>query len=291
MPTPVRLYLDWAPNVIHSGILLAQLRGWFADEGIDLQITTPECDNYTVKPIQRLMAGETDLAIAPSEHAIRMSWNNPHAVSVDALATIMQRDMSAFVVKETSGITRPRDLDGRIYAGYNTPAERELLAAMIQADGGKGEFSMIAPARFDVWETFMAGNADTCWVFRPWESVLAERSGVAVRHFCLNDYGIPYGPTSLVLCRKDAPPDVRHVLLQTVATMARGYAAVAARPDEAAREICTGTEHPNMADVDRMVRAAAVLGPSLLDENGQWGIIDRQRIEAYTTWLAHHGVL
>ncbi len=34
----LKIVLDWFPNTNHTGMLIAQKRGWFAEEGIDLEI-------------------------------------------------------------------------------------------------------------------------------------------------------------------------------------------------------------------------------------------------------------
>ena len=36
--TKVRFQLDWSPNTNHTGIFVADEMGWFADEGIELEI-------------------------------------------------------------------------------------------------------------------------------------------------------------------------------------------------------------------------------------------------------------
>src|SRR5574341_1248595 len=40
-PTEVTLMLDWVPNVNHTGIFVAQSQGYFADEGLAVNIAQP----------------------------------------------------------------------------------------------------------------------------------------------------------------------------------------------------------------------------------------------------------
>ena len=43
----------------------------------------------------------------------------------------------------SSAIKRPRDLDGKTYAGFGYPNEEPTLKAVIKADGGKGDFTTV----------------------------------------------------------------------------------------------------------------------------------------------------
>ena len=42
-PTPVkvRLALDWYPNANHAGLYIAQAKGYFSDEGLEVEMYTP----------------------------------------------------------------------------------------------------------------------------------------------------------------------------------------------------------------------------------------------------------
>ena len=54
------LVLDFTPNAVQSGIYAAQERGWFEDEGLDLEIRPP--GDSTDAP-KLLAAGRTDFAV------------------------------------------------------------------------------------------------------------------------------------------------------------------------------------------------------------------------------------
>ena len=57
-----------------------------------------------------------------------------------SVAAILQKTASAIGVLADGPIQRPRDLDGKTYAGFGYPNEVPTLKAVIKADGGKGEF-------------------------------------------------------------------------------------------------------------------------------------------------------
>ena len=58
--TKVRLALDWYPNANHAGLFVAQEKGYFEDEGLEVEMYTP-VDPSTVN--QTVAAGADDFGI------------------------------------------------------------------------------------------------------------------------------------------------------------------------------------------------------------------------------------
>ena len=54
----VTVVLDWTPNTNHTGLYLAQAEGWFADEGLDVEIVEPG----ETSGLQLVAAGQADFA-------------------------------------------------------------------------------------------------------------------------------------------------------------------------------------------------------------------------------------
>ena len=46
----IRLALDWTPNINHIGFFIAQQKGFYQEQGIEVTITNPADDNYQVTP-------------------------------------------------------------------------------------------------------------------------------------------------------------------------------------------------------------------------------------------------
>lgn len=51
-----------------------------------------------------------------------------------------------------------------------------------------------------IWNTLLkGGDAKSTWVFMGWEGVEAQRKGVELNAFYLDQFGIPYGPSPLLI--------------------------------------------------------------------------------------------
>ena len=71
--------LDWTPNVNHVGFFVAQEKGFYADEEIDLTITSPLTDGYALttssQAARRLITLTTSRRCGGSTGSVLSSYN------------------------------------------------------------------------------------------------------------------------------------------------------------------------------------------------------------------------
>ena len=108
---PVSVILDWTPNTNHSGLYLAQARGYFADAGIDLTIVEPG----DTSGLQLLAAGKADFAFSVAEGLVPAREQGAEVVSV---ATVIQHNTSSLISLTETGLdtahaTSPATRTGR----------------------------------------------------------------------------------------------------------------------------------------------------------------------------------
>lgn len=279
------LALDWSPNVLHTGIFLADHRGWYRDAGIHLSWFTTEVDNYQRKPVQRIVAGEVDLAIAPSEHLFYFRADD-EARNPLAIATLLQEGRSSFCLKANEEVTSPGDLKDHSYVGYQTPLEKAILQAMVTYAGGDFELPMDTPGRLQVWDAFMEAERRVAWIFRHWEGALAEQSGVELTCFDPEDYGVPYGYSSVVM----ATPQLVETRESSVRTFLevteRGYRAAAAMDlDSLAGLLHEAVPHSNFAEAEMVQNALRNIHDAFFREGQDWGRMEPEVWANYLEWI------
>ena len=293
MSTTINLALDWYPNIIHGGILIAQEAGYYADAGLAVNIISADADQYATYPIEKLAVGIVDIAMAPSEHLMHYRENKWYH-NLFALGAIGQRDMSAVAYRQGGGITRPADLDGRKIACYGTFFEVEILSAMIKADGGQGNFEVIHPGKLALWDFFLDGHADACWMFPCWEGAMADVLGQPLGYFHLADYGIPYGQSPILIANREAQLANPAIYQSFMEATARGYQLMVQDPVEAMRiiEILKFSTAPTKAEILAVMAAGMpYFLPNLLDSGGQWGRFDEVLSQTWHQWLWDHNCL
>jgi ABC-type nitrate/sulfonate/bicarbonate transport system substrate-binding protein len=284
------LALDWSPNVLHAPVFWAEREGYFAEAGLHVEWFSTEIDGYKKKPIHRLIDGEVDLCIGPSEHLFYLSVDGNGKPGAEALATMLQHEQSCFVVKESSEIDRPKHLKGKTYVGYKTPLEKQVLGAMIKNDGGNPVFDMITPGRLDVWESLLLDSGEVAWVFSHWEATLAEHHGVALRKFYPGDFGVPYGYSSVIMARKNrSAAEERKMALFLNALSLAVEDLLQTEDSLVASRLCALTDHPNFDDRAFILKAWTDIRPSFFEPGRKWGEMDPVVWEEWMGWVIENG--
>jgi ABC-type nitrate/sulfonate/bicarbonate transport system substrate-binding protein len=286
----IHLALDWSPNVLHSGIFYADHLGLFEENGIHLDWFTTEIDDYKKKPIQRLIDREVDLAIGPSEHLFFYGDTSGQEYAV-ALATILQKDQSAFVVKAERGINSPKDLDDHTYIGYKTPLEEEIITAMIKNDGGRGIYNSITPPRLTVWNSFLNDNGNAAWIFSHWEGAKAKAQGIELNYFYPNDFGVPYGYSSVIMANKKRDTLQNDKILRFLAALEVAHKKLMNQEtDQVVEFLSNYSDHENFKDPKVVEFAWNDIKSAFLDSSGKWGRMEKKVWINYYNWISQHEV-
>lgn len=103
----VTLQLDWVFGSEHAPIFLARDKGFFKDEGIDLDILAGEGSTVTVKLVGN---GTADFGYAAADQAM-MAYGK--GLPVVATAVILQKNPVAVIYPTASGIKTLTDLYGK----------------------------------------------------------------------------------------------------------------------------------------------------------------------------------
>jgi ABC-type nitrate/sulfonate/bicarbonate transport system substrate-binding protein len=284
-PTTVRLALDWTPNTDHTGFYVARAKGWYAAAGIDLQILP-----YATNPPETLLAAhQAECGISFQDS---MTFAVARGADIVSVAAILQRTASAIGVLDDGPIKRPRDLDGKTYAGFGYPNEVPTLKAVIKADGGTGDF-VVATLDSAAYEALYNKKADFTIPFTAWEGVEADLRGIDLRYFRFADYGFPEFYQVVLACdlawvQRD-PDAVRRFVAATV----QGFELAQDDPDAAADILVA--ENPGVFDANpglpRASQRFLVEQGYLVDNDGRFGAQTLEQWRAYSEFLYEEGLL
>ncbi|GEK22749.1 ABC transporter substrate-binding protein [Cellulomonas xylanilytica] len=249
---PVSVILDWTPNTNHSGLYLAQSRGYFADAGIDLTIVEPG----DTSGLQLLAAGKADFAFSVAEGLVPAREQGAEVVSV---ATVIQHNTSSLISLTESGITRPRDLAGHTYGSYGSELEEALIRTLVECDGGDPDAVELAPLSSDDFRIgLLEHQFDAAWVFDAWDTIrLGQIDGLDVSTIPFIDHTdcIPDWYTPLVATSQQHLDEDPELVRDFLAALTHGYEDAIAEPQAAA---------------DAIHEAAPEIDPELLTLSAQW---------------------
>lgn len=288
MNTQIRLALDRTPNTNHTGFYVALAKGAYKQAGLDVQIISPDQDNYQTAPSKRVAQGEADLAITPSESVISYQTNG---VPLVAVATLLARDISAIVTLKESGIDRPQQLDGKVYASYGARYEEDLIRQLIQNDDGRGQFIPHKSAWSGIWRALATREVDAAWFWLTWEGVKADIEGVELNQFLFDEYEIPYGYNPVLTAHRDWIDQNKDALRRFLEETASGFRFAVKNPDEAARILIKTANHPTLTDRNFVEQSQQMVSGYYLDGEGHWGFMHRTIWASFVNWMIRNHTL
>ena len=272
--------LDWTPNTNHTGFFVAQYEGFYKAHGLDVEIISPAEDDYATTPTKKLEKGEVDFSIGPTESVISYNTKSD-PFPVKAVAAILEKDASAIACLASSGITTPADLDGKTYASYDARYEDEIVMEMIRNDGGKGEIEITTPNMLGIWNTLIEGEADATWVFVPWEGVEAEQKDLDLNYFRMEDYGIPYGYSPVIIASEPAISEHHDQYAAFMQATRRGFQFAIENPKSAAEILKPHV--PEEAEVDLLKSQRQI--NEYYGDSSRWGEMDLFKWSSFLNWL------
>jgi NitT/TauT family transport system substrate-binding protein len=278
----VTLQLDWTPNTNHLGIYVALANGWYKDAGIDLEIL-PYGD---ASPDTVVANGQADVGVSFPASVI---YSRAAGLPLTSIASVLQSNPTQLAVLASSDIQRPRDFDGKTYAGFGLPYEEPQIRTVIQADGGKGDFQVATLDSF-AYEALYSGRADFTEMFMTWEGIEADMRGIAIRSFKYTDYGMPNFPGVILIARSDDVASGSPKLKKFLEVTQRGYTYAAEHPDDAAKLLLDYLPDA-FPEPDLVTRSAEALPGYFLVSGTAWGVQNADDWHAYTKWFVDQGLI
>ena len=180
------ILLDWFLNPDHGPIVVAQERGFFADEGLEVELIEPADPN---DPPKLVAAGKAEVAISyqPQLH-IQAAAGLP----LVRIGTLVATPLSTVLVLDESPVRSIADLKGR-KVGYSVGGfEDAVLGAMLEKAGiGLGEVTLVN-VNFSLSPSLLSGQVDAViGAYRNFELNQLAIEGRKGRAFYVEEEGVP----------------------------------------------------------------------------------------------------
>ncbi len=282
----IKLALDWTPNINHIGFFVAQNRGFYDRQGIKIEITDPSDDDYQLTPAKKVELGQADLALCPMESVISYRTKS-QAFDMQAIAAILQEDLSAIAVLDTSPVQCPSDLDGKVYASYGARYEDAIVKQMVKNAGGTGELQLTYPAKLGIWNTLVEKTSDATWIFLNWEGVEAKFHGLKLRHFRMHDFEIPYSYSPVLVGGASRMVEKGDTVQRFLAATREGYLYCDKAP-----VVASAILRAALPAADQKIDVDATLAATVeaFGSEATWGQMDPEKVGQFLVWLQEHNL-
>lgn len=179
--------LDWYPNAVHGFIYNAIEKGYYEEEGLDVQIYFPANVNDA---ISLTAAGKADVGIYYPNDIIRAIANED--IPVKSVGTIVQSPLNVIVSLKDKNITSPKDFVGKTIGYSGTEFNEALIKTMMESVGASMDDVTLIDVGFDLMTSMTTGKVDAtigCLVNH--EVPALEEEGFEVNYFFPTEYGVP----------------------------------------------------------------------------------------------------
>jgi len=178
------LILDWFPNVDHLPIYVARHQGFFADQGLEIEIISP---SETSDALKLAAAGKVDLAVSYEPQTIISA---ARGLDIVVIGRLIEHPLTTLLFLKGKGIKTPRDLEGK-KIGYTVPGLMDVLLDAFTKLNGIQQYEAINVG-FAIVQSLAAGKVDAVMgPFKTYETVTMAHKGYEVGYFELEKWGIP----------------------------------------------------------------------------------------------------
>ncbi len=274
----IELVLDWFVNPDHGPIIVAEELGYFAEQGLEVEITAP---SDPALPPRLVAGGKADLAISyqPQLH-LQVHEDLP----LIRVGTLVATPLNCLLVLADGPVKELSDLRGR-KIGFSVAGVEEALMATLLANGGLtlDDVEMVN-VNWSLSPALMSEQVDAViGAFRNFELNQMDIEGVPGRCFYLEEEGVPpYDELIFVANPERMDPAV---ITRFLAAIEKATQYIVNHPDES-WEIFRGTA----AELDDELNARA-----WVDTIPRFALrpaaIDAARYARFETWLVENGLI
>lgn len=280
----VRIVLDWTPNTNHTGLYVAQAKGFFEAAGLEVEIMQPPEGSTT----ELVGAGGAEFGIS-FQDTLAPTFASDNSMPVTAVAAIIQHNTSGIISLEKTGIDSPAKMAGHSYATWDSPIELAIIKKIVEDDGGNYDDIKMIPNTVTDVVTALQTDIDSVWVYYAWDGIATKVAGLKTNYFNFADYGKEldyYSP--VIIGNNDFLKNNPETAKKFLDAVRQGYEYAITNPDDAAAVLLAAV--PEL-DETLVKESQNWLADQYKAEVAQWGYIDPSRWDAFYAWLFKNGLV
>ena len=275
----ITFVLDWTPNTNHTGLYVAQEKGYFEEVGLKVEIQQPPEDGAAVL----VASGKADFGVS-FQDSMAAALVGDDALPITAVASVIQHNTSGIISRAGEGMDVPKGMEGHSYATWNGAIELATLEQVIKADGGDfSEVELIPSTVTDEVSALKTKSVDSIWVFYAWAGVKTELEGLETDYFEFADIDPMFDYyTPVIIGNNDFLQENPEIAKAFLKALSKGYRFAMENPEEAAEILCKVA--PEL-DKELVTESQKYLADKYQAEAEYWGYIDADRWNNFYKWV------
>lgn len=281
-PVKVTLALDWFPNTDHTGIYVAQSKGWYRDEGLDLNIIPPSDPSAALKLVA---AGQTELGVG---YQSQTTFARAQGIPIVSVAALLQHSLGAYMSKKAKNLTRPRDFEGKKYGSSGLSQAMPTLATAMKCDGADvGKVEVINVGQ-KLMPALLGDQVDFISGFPTWEGIEAELKGNPLNVVDYRQWCVPDNYALVIIAGETTLQQKPQVVRRFLAATQKGFEFAMQNPAEAGDLLIKAA--PDL-DKELVRRSQEELNKRYVADAPRWGVQSADQWKKYADWLLENKLI
>ena len=180
------LLLDWFVNPDHGPLIIAQEKGFFAQQGLEVEIIPPADPSA---PSRLVAAGQAELAVS---YQPQLHLQIHEGLNLKRVGTLIATPLNCLLVLKNGPIKTPEDLRGKTIGFSVAGVEEAILRTVLGTYGVSTDEIVLVNVNFALSPPLMSGQVDAViGAYRNFELNQMEIEGVEGKCFYIEEEGVP----------------------------------------------------------------------------------------------------
>ncbi len=280
----ITFILDWLPNTNHTGIYTALERGYFKEEGLDVEIIQPQEGDVNAL----VGAGRGEFGVSFQEQ-VTMARTVENPIPIKAVAAIIQNNTSGFAAPVDKGIKSPKDFEGKKYGSWGTDLERAFLKTLMDKESADFEkLEILDLVSYDFF-TSVKNEVDFQWIFYGWDGIAAQVKDFPIDFIKLQDVDPKLNfYTPVIITNEDTIENKPELIKKFLRAADKGYNFTIENPEQAVDYLL---KHASGTDREIAVKSQKYLAKEYKKDADRWGEMKQEIWETFGNWMYDNGLL
>lgn len=275
----ITFVLEWSPNTNHTGVYVAQAKGYYKDLGLDVEIVAPPESGAS----SLVASGKAQFGVDVQEAlGTELTLENP--LPITAVASIIDHNTSGLISAKNKEIDDFSKLEGKIYASWEGATELAIMKqTMTDAGCDYSKLKTVPAPATDAVSLIQSGDIDVVWVYEAWDVVSAKLANVDYNFIKFSDETpVLDFYTPLIIANNDYLEENPETAKKFMEATAKGYEYAIENPEDAAQILVDVV--PELS-LDLVTASQQFLAKEYKAEKTKWGSFDEQRWTAFYDWM------
>lgn len=282
----ITLMLDWYPNAVHSFLYTAQEKGYFKEQGLDVNIQMPADTN---DPLKLVAAGRIDMALSYEPEIVIA---RDQKIPVKSFAAIVRHPLNVLMVPSGGKVTSPKDLAGKTVGYPSVSLDEAIVHTMVKTDGGDPNKVKMVDVGWDLIPAMAMKKTDgLIGGYINHEKLLLDKKGHPMTAFSPVKYGVPDYAELVMVAGDNELKQKPDVFKKFMTAASKGQAYVQAHPQEGLDILLKHEDKSSPLDKAVETKSLNILLPLMNAGTKPFGYQDPGSWKNITKWLYDNKVI